>query len=55
MRKGYGREGMRRVDNKTKQGTREKGEISVFCYVQMLDELHALLYPGLITLRNMQC
>jgi len=55
MRKGYDRERMRRVDKKTKQGTREKGEFSAFYYVQVLDELHALLYPGLITLRNKQC
>lgn len=33
MRKGYDRERMRRVDNKTKQGTREKGESSAFYYV----------------------
>jgi len=55
MRKGFSRERMRRVDNKTKQGTREKGESSAFYYVQVPDEPRALLCPGLITLRNMQC
>jgi hypothetical protein len=46
---------MRRVDNKTKQGTREKGESSTVYCVQMLDEPRVFLYPGLITLRNAQC
>ena len=55
MRKGYDRERMRRVDNKTEQGTGEKGEYSAFYCVYVLDEPRALLYPGLITLRNMQC
>jgi len=55
MRKGYDRERMRMVDNKTKQGTREKGEFAAFYCVKVLDEPNALLYPGLITLRNMQC